>query len=114
MTTYAPPTSHSSCWWGSYEFKAYNAKVDWKAVPEIGGVYIFAALEESSRKWVPHYIGETESFAERIPRHEKWPKANELRVSHVHVLELRNQAERERIEKELRQTYTPRLNEEYW
>lgn len=114
MTTYTTPTPHSSCRWGSREFKVYDAKVDWKTVPEVGGVYIFAALDESSRKWIPHYIGETESFAERIPHHEKWPKANELRVSHVHVLALRNETERKNMEKELRQTYTTRLNEEYY
>lgn len=116
MTTCTVSTPFSTYRWLNYEFKVYDANVDWETVPEVGGIYIFAFLRDSPLEWVPLYIGETKSFADRIPSHEKWPKLRELRVSHihVHVLGVRNEAERKNIEKELRQTYTTRLNEEYY
>ena len=99
--------------WRGYEFKVYDLDVDWNRVAEVGGIYIFA-IKESSWEWIPAYIGETGNFADRIPDHEKWEKAMQLAVSHVHVLEVEEEYMRERIEKELIQSYTPRLNEAYW
>lgn len=116
MTSHTVSAPDSSCRWKSYEFKVYDANVDWKAVPEVGGVYIFARLQDSFTslilEWEPLYIGETGSFADRIPGHEKWPQLKELKVSHVHVLEVRNEAQRKSIEKDLRQSYGFRLNEQ--
>ena len=101
------------CMWLDYQFEVYDCDIDWSAIPpEIGGVYIFVLLQESSRTWIPLYIGETESFAERIPAHDKWQEAARLGLSHVHVLEVDEEYERKGIEKELRESYTSRLNEQ--
>ena len=101
------------CMWLDYEFRVYDFNVDWGTVPEVGGVYIFAIFEESSWKWFPLYLGETESFAARIPVHEKLGQLRQLRMSHVHVLEVKDEAERKAIEKDLLQSYSTRLNREY-
>ena len=107
-------TLDQTCMWLDYQFRVYDRNVDWSKVPETGGVYIFALLQESSWQWIPLYIGETGSFADRIPAHNKWREAVRLGVSHVHVLEVGEEYERKGIEKELRQSYGPRLNEQYW
>lgn len=112
--TYTDRTLDRTCMWLDYQFQVYNRDVDWSKVPETGGVYIFALLQESSWQWIPLYIGETESFADRFPAHNKWREAMRLGVSHVHVLEVNEEDERKGIEKELGQSYAPRLNEQYW
>lgn len=111
--TYITQTLDPICMWLDYEFKVYDFNIDWRTVPEVSGIYIFAIFEESSWKWYPLYIGETESFADRIPPHEKLDQLRKLRMSHVHVLEVRNEAERKAIEKELLLSYSTRLNQEY-
>ena len=100
------------CMWLDYEFKVYDFSVDWIILPEVGGVYIFASLRGSPSEWVPLYIGETESFADRVPGHEKLEQLRQLEVSHVHIFEVKNEAERKGIEKELLQSYIFRLNEQ--
>ena len=111
--TYTAQTLDPFCMWLDYEFKVYDFNVDWRMIPEVGGIYIFVFLQDSPLVWVPLYLGETESFADRIPTHEKLEQLRQLRVSHVHVLEVRNEAERKAIEKDLLQSYSTRLNQEY-
>lgn len=110
---YTAQTLYPICMWLDYEFKVYDINVDWRTVPEVGGIYIFAFLRDSPLVWVPLYLGETESFADRIPTHEKLEQLRQLRVSHVHVLEVGNEAGRKAIEKDLLQSYSTRLNQEY-
>lgn len=58
---------------GSYEFEVYSINTPFNAV---GAVYIFTkrTVDPSGRGTHAFlYIGQTESLADRIPNHEKWP-----------------------------------------
>jgi hypothetical protein len=64
-----------------YEYKIFDIDGDWNDVP---GNYIFAK-ETSPRKWGAVYIGETESFKERIPNHNELPCIRRNGGTHVHA-----------------------------
>jgi len=92
--------------WLSYEFTAYQHATQWN---NVAGIYIFAGLNRENR-WVPLYIGQTDSFQDRIPSHEQWDKARSLGATHVHAKAVPLQADRDTAEKQLIQSFQPRLN----
>lgn len=58
---------------GSYSFEVYLSDTVFNAV---GGVYCFTKRSIDAAGKGSHdflYIGETDSLADRIPNHEKWP-----------------------------------------
>lgn len=72
---------------GSYCFGVYPVDTSFKAV---GAVYIFTQRTEDAAGKGTHsflYIGQTDSLADRLPRHEKWPCArrNGVNCICVHV-----------------------------
>lgn len=68
--------------WGTHVFGVYLHEASWN---HIGGVYIFAGISPQNR-WVPLYIGQTDSFRNRIPLHEQWLPARRLGATHVHAM----------------------------
>ena len=97
--------------WLNYSFGVYPYDVDWHATP---GLYVFAARGEGlvgSRQWRALYVGQTHSFADRIPTHEKWQAGVRLGAAHVHARREDDEETRELIERELIQEYQPPLNE---
>jgi hypothetical protein len=95
--------------WSSYEFEVAHPTADWR---NVGGVYIFSGLNRQGL-WVATYIGETESFRDRVPGHERWAEAARLGATHVHARVVQQAATRERIEEELVRAYRPPLNSHY-
>ena len=92
-----------TCSWSGYEFQIHRPDASWNAV---AGVYIFA--KRVGRLWEAVYVGETTSFADEIPAHERWPEARSMGATHVHV-----RAEpfrRREIEEELIRAHAPSLN----
>lgn len=67
--------------WLNWEFEVYGPGTGWN---EVAGLYIFAGLN-SAGEWVALYIGSTESLAERLPNHPRWPEAVRLGATHIHV-----------------------------
>lgn len=63
-----------------YEYRVYNLDARWNDVP---GNYIFAARLGSG--WKAIYVGETESFVDRLPTHEKWPCVRRNGATHIHA-----------------------------
>ena len=58
---------------GKYDFQVYSADTTFKAV---GALYVFTKRTVDASGKGTHdllYIGETDSLADRIPNHEKWP-----------------------------------------
>ena len=58
---------------GTYQFQVYPNDTAFKAV---GAVYVFTKRTVDSSGKGSHallYIGQTESLADRIPNHDKWP-----------------------------------------
>ena len=94
--------------WLSYEFAVYPPDTKWN---DVAGVYIFCGLN-AQNQWQAVYIGQTDSFATRIPSHEQWTAAARLGATHVHALTISEAATRDAVERELIQAYQPPLNTE--
>lgn len=92
--------------WGFYEFGVYLSSTTWNTV---GGIYIFAGLNANNR-WVPLYIGQAKSFAERLPCHERWMAAKQMGATHIHAMVVPVQDKRDQIEAFLVQAFQPHLN----
>jgi excinuclease UvrABC nuclease subunit len=94
--------------WLSYEFHVYTPDTSWN---DIGGIYIFTGI--SQNKWIPYYIGQTDSFKNRpLSSHEQWDKAQRLGATHIHAMVVQQEATRLAIEKELIQAFQPKLNQQ--
>jgi excinuclease UvrABC nuclease subunit len=92
--------------WSSYEFGVYTPTTTWNSV---SGIYIFSGLDANNR-WVALYIGQANSFAERLPGHERWSDAKQLGATHIHAMVVSTQEMRDKIEALLIQNFQPRLN----
>jgi excinuclease UvrABC nuclease subunit len=92
--------------WLNNEFSVHQHGDNWSTV---AGLYIFAG-RNSQGQWVPLYIGQAGSLAERIPTHERWQEAAKLGATHVHAKVVPLQATRDSLEKQLIQACQPRLN----
>ena len=96
-------------WLDKYPFDVCDFGADWN---HVGGVYIFTGLNNWNG-WVPLYIGQADSFRNRIPSHEKWSLAVRRGATHVHAMVVRQEATRGAIERELILAYQPTLNVQY-
>lgn len=92
--------------WLSYQFTVYTANTSWY---DVGGIYIFCGLSPQNQ-WVALYIGQADSFRNRIPSHEQWTPAVRLGATHIHALVVPQAAMRDAIEHQLIQACQPRLN----
>ena len=92
--------------WLSHGFTIYQPPTQWN---NVAGIYIFVGVN-SQNQWDPLYIGQADSFQDRIPSHEQWEPAVELGATHVHAMVVPLEANRDTIEKELIQAYQPPLN----
>jgi hypothetical protein len=92
--------------WLGVPFQVGLQGANWNAV---GGVYIFALLNRYEQ-WVPLYIGQAQSFKDRIPNHEVWLEAARLGATHVHARVEPLKANRDRLEQALIGAYQPALN----
>lgn len=100
----------STAQFGGYTFHVCNINGDWNAV---GGLYVFACQAVgflSSAQWRPLYVGQTHSFADRLPTHECWSAAEQMGATHVLALVEEDLLERARLEKAMIESYQPPLN----
>ena len=65
------------------QYKYLVAAIDAK-LKKAAANYIFARQVASDR-WIPLYIGETDSLGERIPNHEKLPCVRQHGATHLHA-----------------------------
>ena len=108
MVGYVPNT----CTWMGYEFTVYGySSTTWSDVP---GVYLFTQyLPQTATMratWYVWYVGETSSFASRLPGHERWPDAAAEGATHVHAAAVEPEETRVGLEKRLRELLDPPLN----
>ena len=92
--------------WLTYDFEVYDTNTTWNDVP---GLYIFTGLNQDNL-WVPLYVGQAGSFADRLPGHERWEEARQLGATHVHARVERLAANRDTAEALLIEHYQPVLN----
>jgi hypothetical protein len=64
----------------SYAYEVLSLNSDWN---DVAGNYIFART--TSQGWIACYIGETDSFKNRLPNHEKRPCAVGQGATHIHA-----------------------------
>jgi hypothetical protein len=64
-----------------YEYEIYPIGTNWNDVP---GNYIFAR-ESTTNRWQAIYIGETESFKDRLPNHNELPCIRRNGGTHIHA-----------------------------
>ena len=98
-------------WFGisgsSYRFTVFEMYGTWNDYP---GLYLFAGIQNG--RWKPFYIGETQSFKERMPMHERWTDAILRGATHVHAFVYRGEEwNRRKLEMDLIQNYRPELNQ---
>jgi hypothetical protein len=80
---------------------------------DIGGNYAFAYVAGGivgPGRWVILYIGETESFLNRMPSHEVWAEAVGLGATHVLAHTNVDALARKSEERDVIACYQPRLN----
>ena len=92
--------------WSGYPFGVYNHGADWS---HNGGIYIFCGVNPQNQ-WVALYIGQADSFRNRIPQHEQWNQAVRLGATHVHAMAVQQASTRDAIERQLIQSHQPYLN----
>jgi len=90
-----------------YEYEIYSMDTSWN---DVAGNYIFAR-ETSPGKWAPIYIGETESFKDRLPYHEQLPCILRNGGTHVHAHTNQDQKARLAEESDLLANYSAPCND---
>ena len=96
--------------WSGHEFTVCEHGADWSAA---SGLYIFAGSltdETGIDRWKAFYVGQCQSFADRIPTHEKWLEALLLGATHVHALAMEQPEVRTVLERTLIEICQPPLN----
>ena len=97
--------------WADHEFDVYElGSVSWT---DVGGVYIFAGpkrIPGPGDPWLPLYIGQTESFADRLPDHDMTSAAVEWGATHIHARIVSEERKRQLLEAILIKEYQPLLN----
>ena len=89
-----------------YSYEIYPVGAMWNSVP---GNYIFATQRADGR-WEAVYIGETGSFRDRLPIHEKLPCVRLHGGTHVHAHVNSDPGSRSREERDLILQYQPLCN----
>jgi len=90
-----------------YMYDIYLIGTNWNDVP---GNYIFAK-EASSSNWESVYIGETESFKDRLPNHNELPCVSRNGGTHIHVRINRDSNARLEEERDLIDHNNPSCND---
>jgi len=94
----------------SYTFETYPDGTQFNA---ISGVYIFCR-KLASGSWESLYVGETQSLKQRlntgIGSHDGYARASRLGMTHIAALIVAGDAERLRIETDLRHGLNPTAN----
>lgn len=94
-------------YWLNYGFDVFDPdKTTWN---DVAGIYIFAAITPDY-KWKAIYIGQAQSFKDRLTNHENWDSAVRLGASHIHAMVVPLAANRDSIEAQLIAYYQPPLN----
>lgn len=100
--------------WEGHSFEVHPHSSSWA---DKAGIYVFAApaglLALADRPWTALYVGQAASFADRLPRHERWHEARAKNATHVHALCVPNQADRDALEQHLIRVLQPVLNTQH-
>ena len=95
-----------------YKFSIYSIT---HSFPDSAGVYIFTkrTKKNSNYSYRYLYVGETNSFEDRLSSHEKWDKAKEKGMNCVFIRRMSNssKASRQEVEDDIKEKWNPTLND---
>lgn len=89
------------------DFTIYGTNTSWN---DKAGLYIFAY--KSNQSWYAVYVGQTDSFQNRLTNHDRWDEGAQLGATHIHARTVGTQADRDRLEAALIGHLQPTLNEQ--
>ncbi|MGD8323565.1 MAG: hypothetical protein PVF50_04290 [Gammaproteobacteria bacterium] len=92
----------------SLEFEIHDQNENWSDAP---GLYIFAYL--SGGTWKAVYAGQADSLQARLPNHERLDEAVREGATHIHVMIVRQQSQREVWAQALIRHLRPPLNMQF-
>lgn len=94
-----------------YEFDIARAARAWD---QVGGIYMFVKPpEQPSHDWggpICLFIAKTDDFSQSLARHEMWSAAQNLGAKEIHLLVIKDDQTRARVEKDLLEAQAPILN----
>ena len=94
-----------------YEFEIARAQRDWEPV---GGVYMFVKPpEQPSQDWggpICIFAARTNDFSQTLTRHDMWQAAENLGAREIHLLVIKDEQTRTRVERDLLDAQQPILN----
>lgn len=94
-----------------YEFEIARAQRAWDV---IGGLYMFVKPhDQPTHDWggpISLYIAKTDDFSKSLSRNEMWAAAENLGAKEIHLLVIKDEQTRARVEKDLLEAQSPILN----
>jgi hypothetical protein len=94
-----------------YEFEIARSQRDWEPV---GGVYMFVKPpEQPSHDWggpICVFAARTNDFSQTLARHDMWQAAENLGAREIHLLVIKDDQMRTRVERDLLDAQQPILN----
>lgn len=94
-----------------YEFEIARAQRAWEPT---GGIYMFVKPQEQpSLDWggpISLFVAKTEDFSRTLARHDMWQAAENLGAREIHLLVIKDDQTRARVEKDLLEAQVPILN----
>ena len=94
-----------------YEFEIARAQRAWDPS---GGIYMFVKPhDQPSLDWggpITLFIAKTDDFSVSLARHDMWRAAEGLGAKEIHLLTVRDEQARVRVEKDLLEAQCPILN----
>ncbi len=94
-----------------FEFEIARAQRAWEPV---GGVYMFVKPQEQpGQDWggpICLFVARTDDFSKTLARHDMWAAAENLGAREIHLLQIKDDQTRARVEKDLLEAQAPILN----
>ena len=94
-----------------YEFEIARAQRAWEPV---GGIYMFVKPhDQPSLDWggpIALYAAKTNDFSSTLTRHDMWQAAENLGAKEIHLLVVKDEATRMRVEADILEAQSPILN----
>lgn len=94
-----------------HEFEIVRAQRNWEPV---GGLYMFVKPHDAAtQQWggpIALYLGKTHDFSSALARHDMWQAAENLGAREIHLLAIKDDQTRARVEQDLLEAQRPILN----
>ncbi len=94
-----------------YEFEVARAQRAWEPV---GGLYMFVKPHDAAMlQWggpISLFLGKTDDFSKTLARHDMWQAAENQGAREIHLLAIKDEQTRARVEQNLLEAQRPILN----